>query len=89
MFVTAEIYLFADDTNVTSFACLRNEFEEDLSTINQWLNAKKLALALPIPVLCLRLIKLLFKIIHRVNILVFLSIQSSAFRPILQNLSKS
>ena len=44
MFVRAEIYLFADDTNVTSFACLRNEFEEDLSTISQWLNAKKLAL---------------------------------------------
>ena len=37
---------FADDTNVTSFACLRNEIEEDLSTITQWLNANKLALNL-------------------------------------------
>ena len=94
IFNSSEIYLFADDTNVTSFACLRNEIEEDLSTISQWLNANKLALNFDKTVqltfgIRLRLIILLLKIIHRVSILVFLLIQSSAFRPILQNLSKS
>ena len=43
---SSEVYLFADDTNVTSCACLRNDIEEDLSRISHWLNANKLALNL-------------------------------------------